>query len=58
MRFFSVLLFFCKLINYILKTEDNETYYIHFIQETEFSEEDDEYELPLATEEQIEAYEN
>ncbi|MBC1908187.1 hypothetical protein HCA53_00200 [Listeria innocua] len=42
----------------ILETEDNETYYIHFIQETEFSEEDDEDELPLATKEQIEAYEN
>lgn len=36
---------------------DNETYYIHFLQETEFSEDDNEDELPLATEEQIEAYE-
>ncbi|WP_228474630.1 AcrIIA2 family anti-CRISPR protein [Listeria welshimeri] len=40
-----------------LETEGNETYYIHFLQETEFSEEDDEDELPLATEKQIEAYE-
>ncbi|EDN9990211.1 AcrIIA2 family anti-CRISPR protein [Listeria monocytogenes] len=35
----------------------NETYYIHFLQETEFSEDDNEDELPLATEEQIEANE-
>ncbi|EPI2836853.1 AcrIIA2 family anti-CRISPR protein [Listeria monocytogenes] len=40
-----------------LETEDNETYYIHFLQETKFSEDDNEDELPLATEEQIEAYE-
>ncbi|EPS1327103.1 AcrIIA2 family anti-CRISPR protein [Listeria monocytogenes] len=40
-----------------LETEGNETYYIHFLQETEFSEDDNEDELPLATEEQIEAYE-
>ncbi|MBC2184545.1 AcrIIA2 family anti-CRISPR protein [Listeria sp. FSL L7-0233] len=45
------------LYSTFLETEDNETYYIHFLQETDFSEEDDEDELPLATEEQIEAYE-
>ncbi|MBC1342357.1 AcrIIA2 family anti-CRISPR protein [Listeria welshimeri] len=39
-----------------LDTKDNETYYIHFLQETEFSEDDNEDELPLATEEQIESY--
>ncbi|WP_228471805.1 AcrIIA2 family anti-CRISPR protein [Listeria welshimeri] len=46
------------LYSTFLETEENETYYIHFIQETEFSEEDDEDELPLATKEQIEAFEN
>ncbi|ECJ9747340.1 hypothetical protein FQR52_12425 [Listeria monocytogenes] len=40
-----------------LETEDNETYYIHFLQETEFSEDNNEDELLLATEEKIEAYE-
>ncbi|EGB9983332.1 AcrIIA2 family anti-CRISPR protein [Listeria monocytogenes] len=44
------------LYSTFLETEENETYYIHFIQETEFSEEDNEDELPLATEEQIESY--
>ncbi|EIZ6626551.1 AcrIIA2 family anti-CRISPR protein [Listeria monocytogenes] len=46
------------LYSTFLETEDKKTYYIHFLQETEFSEDDNEEDLPLATKKQIEEYQN